>query len=218
MKRTNIIIAGVLCVAITLTVLFIYIYSASQTSDIDKLGTFFGGIGSVIIGLITTVLLIITLFKQEEAGQLQSIKNETDFLLELYNQMERDYDNIASTEHFRESRVTKRYQGQEAVNMFVHNDVFGANSKNLADYNDTFEASQIHGVLKSYNLIKKRNNKLPLSTTLQTLDDKMNIFYVSKLEYACSSFARAFRKADIILADKSKYLVEFYNIYKDIED
>src|SRR6218665_2193064 len=157
MKKTNILIVGALSAVVIISVLTIYIYTASQTSDIEKLGTFLGGIGSVIIGLITTVVLIITFFKQEEAGEAQNIKNETDFLLALYNQMERDYDNIVSTEHFPESRTTKRYQGQEAVNMFVHDYVFGDYPENLSDYSSAFEAAQIHGVLKSFSLIKKRN-------------------------------------------------------------
>lgn len=215
MKRTNILIVGAFCILVVGAVLTIYVYTVSQTTDIEKLGTFFGGIGSVVIGLITTILLIITFFKQEEAGELQNIKNETDFLLELYSQMERDHSNIYGK--YNRGKEVLRYHGQEALDEFVYNHVFGDYPENLSDYGNGFEAMQLHGVLKSFHLIKTRHKTLPASSTLEALEQKLNIFYHSKLKYTCECFAQAFIQHNSSSDSKSQFLLEFYEMYKDTQ-
>lgn len=214
MKKSNTIVVIILSIVIALFLLLMYVYTFSKTQDIDKLGTFFGGIGSVIIGLITTVLLLITMFKQDESGQIQNIKNETEFALALYNQMERDFEAFYSKYH--RGKEVLAYQGQEALNQFVHNYVYGNFPEHLSDYGGSFDAMQLHGILKSFHLIKTRTKEIPVSSTIETRQAKLDIFYVTRLEYTCKCFTNAFIEHNSVLDDKAKFVVAFYDLYKSI--
>lgn len=215
MKKTNLILYFLIAI-VALFILSIYLYSASLTTDIDKLGTFFGGVGSVLIGVITTILLLITMFRQEKSDQDDSIKNETEFILALYSQMERDYVNIYATYTRRPSNVVERYSGQEALNQFVFNHVLGDHPEHLNKYGQFFQADQLHGVTKSFDLLKERIASIPDNPTLATLNKKLDIFYVSKLDYSCRMFNQAFIKHGTVLDFQSQWIVEFYKKYKDL--
>jgi hypothetical protein len=213
MKKENSLIALILCTVIALFILAIYVYSASQTTDLAKLGSFFGGIGSVLIGVITTIVLIVTLFRQEKVNEDAAIKNESEFILSLYSQMERDFDNLYFK--YKQGGVTLTFKGQEALDENVLSNAFTDYPENLNRYQDSFTAMQLHGVLKSFDLIKSRCKSLS-PTLFNVLDDKLNIFYSAKLEHTCKCFNEVFIKNNTVLDDKAKYLVQFYNKHKDI--
>lgn len=148
----------------------------------SNIGSSIGGITAPIIGIISSILLYIALSKQVESNIDQRLKNESDIIFLLLNQL----DNEIETFYTKSTRGKEefKYTGIEGLNHFTRE--FRHNyDKEKFDFTFTafYEANQILLILKSFKLIEKRIKITTLSNDLKSIFiQKANLYYKCRLK------------------------------------
>ena len=148
----------------------------------DNIGDAVGGLTAPIIGIITSILLYITLSRQVESNVDQKLKNESDILFLLLNQL----DNEVSRFYYKYSRGDKefKFEGLHGMNEFAKDFVnYSFKSFNFT-FKALFEAKQFLLIIRSYELIEKRIQVSSLSDNLKPLfQAKLETFYDCVLKF-----------------------------------
>ncbi|APA92859.1 hypothetical protein [Myroides sp. ZB35] len=157
--------------------------SSDETSNI---GSTIGGITAPIIGIISSVLLFVTLYKQVESNANQRVKNESDLILLLMNQL----DSEISTFYFSytETKGTVKsdfnYYGLQAFHRFIQSlDTNYSMVSFKYTLGSFYQTKQILLIIRSFRLIEKRIEVAELTTEFKEIYiEKLNTIYDCKLK------------------------------------
>ena len=157
-------------------------YKNLNLTTTGSIGDSIGGMTAPVIGIISSILLYLTLSRQIETITDQKLKNESDIIFLLINQLDAE---IASfyTKKNHGSQIIK-YYGVEGLNHFT--DDFQSedysNESNIT-FKDFFESKQILLILKSFKLIENRIEIANLSYELKNLfKEKLHYFFECRLK------------------------------------
>jgi hypothetical protein len=161
-----------------------------------NIGSSLGGITAPIIGIITSVLLYITLNRQVESNSDQRLKNESDIIFLLLNQLENEMATFYYT--FTEKKQGSQeqehvYHGFQGLNEFVWQ---FTKERKLSDFNYTFKefyaSNQIQLLIRSYELIEMRIELSKISSDLKNMfHKKLRSFYDCRLKDALTQLGAA---------------------------
>ncbi|OCA80558.1 hypothetical protein BBH99_00200 [Chryseobacterium contaminans] len=166
--------------------------SGSDLSKGANVGTAISGILSPIIGVISIILLYLALSRQTESNIEQRLKNESDIIFTLINQMDdelqRFYTKISKTKGENKIELTER--GIEGLMYWSRQYKFDLTDDFFKDKEITFrsfyESHQIILLIKSFQLIERRIEIATLTDEIKRLfRDKLDSYYQSKLRLKC---------------------------------
>lgn len=200
-------------------------FSTDRTANI---GSTIGGITAPVLTIFSSYLLYMTLTRQTESNSQQRLKNESDMIFLLINQMDAELGSFYMKQT--KGTVVERLTGLEGLNDFARGYRFENNIDQFEGmpgftFKAWYEAGQIAVIVDTFNLIEQR-------IALSNLDDKtrnlfqlkLDSYYRGKLIIPFNSLASAFlldpHQMDY-LAQKIIDLVERKGrdeyFYKDIE-
>lgn len=147
-----------------------------------NIGSAIGGVTAPLIGIISSILLYMALTKQVESNIDQRVKNESDVIFVLINQLDTEISNFytKTTQGDKETKKT----GVEALNDFTMEFRYHY-LLNTFDFTFTafFEANQLLLIMRSYQLINKRIEIASLSKDIKALfQKKLDALYDCKLK------------------------------------
>jgi hypothetical protein len=185
-----------------------------SSSDKANIGSAIGGITAPIIGLFSTILLILTLNKQIDSYNDQKLKNESDIIFALINQLETELSNFYHTYTTRntskEGEVIKneiRMTGVEALNEWTRQ--FRRNHNSVKDtfkFGHFYQSNQLLLLIHSFQLVQKRIDIAFVRNDIQYLFlQKLNSFYECRLYYPLKKISEAMQiypSASDIISDE----------------
>jgi len=161
----------------------------------SNIGSALGGITAPVIGVVSTILLYLALTRQTQSNIDQRLKNESDIIFLLINQL----DNEISSFYFKytQGKEEKKFTGLEALNDFCRNYRHEYNIDQFKKEDFTFkgwyEAGQIVLAVETFNLIQKRIEISNLSQEMKELfAEKLRTYYQCKLRMPLNDLSDAF--------------------------
>jgi len=194
------------------------VISGFDLTEKDKLATAIGGLTAPIIGLISTILLYLALSKQTESNSEQRLKNETDMIFLLINQLDTEINSFTFTLiRTRNEIKTKEIEmGFVGIHMYCQscgdkNSGWGyALSSGGRRFDQIFETMQLMLILESYLIIEKRIQMANLkSDTKELLTSKLKLFYDLKLKDGLIILVRSFYRYKIDQQEVPKKIIDF---------
>lgn len=166
--------------------------SSQQTANI---GSTIGGITAPVLSIFSSYLLYMALTRQTESNIDQRLKNESDIIFLLLNQLDQELANFYLKQ--KQGNIELKLTGLEALNDFGRGYRYDYNIDQFADDGRTFkiwyEAGQIAVIIDTYNLIEKRIEISNLNSETKDLFLlKLDSYYQGKLELPFTSLSEAF--------------------------
>ncbi len=163
----------------------------------SNIGDAIGGITAPVIGVVSSILLYLALTRQTQSNIDQRLKNESDIIFLLINQLDNE---IAGFYHkYSQGKEEKKCTGLEGLNDYCRRYRYDYNNIEQFSNNDGFtfkgwyEARQIALIVHSYNLIEKRIEISNLSPAMRNLfSSKLKGYYDCKLSIPLKSLSEAF--------------------------
>ncbi|SDP86107.1 hypothetical protein SAMN05428975_3098 [Mucilaginibacter sp. OK268] len=182
-----------LILALSPAVIPFFDFSTQQTANI---GSTIGGITAPVLTIFTSYLLYITLTRQTESNTEQRLKNESDIIFLLINQMDSELDRF----YIKQTRgtVVEKYTGLEALNDFARGFRYDYNIEQFGNtqghsFKVWYEAGQLAVIIDTFNLIEKRIQLSNLNEETRYLFQlKLDSYYAGKLKIPLSSLSEAF--------------------------
>ena len=167
--------------------------STQQTANI---GTTIGGVTAPVLTIFSSYLLYIALTRQTESNLEQRLKNESDMVFLLINQLDNELDRFYIKQT--KGAVVEKYTGLEALNDFARGfryeydiEQFGVTPGHT--FKVWYEAGQIAVIIDTFNLIEKRIQLTNLNAETRSLFQiKLNSYYDGKLNIPLRSLSEAF--------------------------
>jgi hypothetical protein len=157
-------------------------HKSLNLTSTSNIGDSIGGITAPIIGIVTSILLYITLSKQVESNIDQRLKSESDIIFLLINQL----DNEVATFYtkFTQAKQEFKYTGVEGLNHFTREFRYEYDKRSFDfTFKAFYEANQILLILKSFKLIERRIELAALSNDLKMVfEQKLEIYFQCKLK------------------------------------
>jgi hypothetical protein len=160
------------------------ILQSYDLSNSSSIGDSIGGITAPVIGIISSILLYLALTKQTESNIDQKLKNESDLILSLFNQLDLELNSLYFK--FKNNNVEVKFNGLEALDEFAVRFGIAWNMDHFKEKFSSFKAfypsGQIIYLIDTINLIDERINSSTLSPEMKNLfKQKLISFYDSKL-------------------------------------
>lgn len=168
------------CFAATLLFTFPAFTSRLNLTSTGNIGSTIGGITAPVIGIITSIFLYLTLSRQIEANSEQRLKNESDIIFLLLNQL----NNEINMFYYKVSKSSTevKFTGIEALNEFAR--AFATFQSTNFSFKDFYQSGQVLIIIRSYKLIEERIKISNLSIEMKTLfQSKLLVFYDCILRY-----------------------------------
>lgn len=160
------------------------IFKSYDLSNSSSIGDSIGGINTPIIGIISSILLYLALSKQTESYIDQKLKNESDLILSLFNQLDLELNSLYFK--FKNNNDDVKFNGLEALDEFATR--FGISwninhfREKFSSFKSFYPSGQIIYLIDTINLIDERINSSTLSPEIKNLfKQKLISFYDSKL-------------------------------------
>lgn len=177
-------------------------------SSSGNVGDTIGGITSPIIGLISIILLYITLNRQIESIKDQKIKNESDIIFLLINQFEVEYNSFFLYKTV--LGVREKMTGFEGLTYLcdcIGSMASSSDNKKIGQY---YYTNQIICIIRSYKLIEERIELAAISAELkQVFLKKLQINYDSKLKDQLTNFIRIVNSTNFLKDEMSTEIEDF---------
>lgn len=149
-------------------------------TDKGIIGDAIGGITAPVLGIITSVFLYLTLTKQTEANESQRLKNESDLIFLLLNQLDNEINMFYNTSSTK--GVEKTYKGLEGMNTFAR--TFATMQISDFSFEKFYEASQFILVIRSFQLIDTRIDQADITDEMkQVFKNKLLALFDCVLKY-----------------------------------
>jgi hypothetical protein len=156
-----------------------------STDSKSNIGSAIGGITAPLIGIFSSVLLYLALTKQTQSNIDQRIKNESDIIFLLLNQLDNEISNLYFhfTENTGAAKTEFNYSGVQAFHIFVQQ----LNTKKLLTnfgytFNSFYQAKQVLLVIRSFVLVENRIELSEISRDLKAMFyQKLDLVYQCKL-------------------------------------
>jgi len=183
-------------------------------SENNGIGSSISGITAPIIGIISSVLLYLALTRQTESNVEQKLKNESDIIFMLLNQLENEFSNFYH--RVKINNVENKYDGLDGLNEFciriTKEQDYKVLERQIKSFKSFYESGQIILIIDSFNLIQKRIAISEISEEMKDLfSEKLNSFYESKLKENLEKLNVIFETHDFFKddwTDKIKKIVE----------
>lgn len=180
-------------------------------TETGNIGSTIGGITAPLLGIITTILLYITLNKQIDSITDQRIKNESDMIFLLLNQLDNEYNQfyLNSTSN----GVKEKTYGFEALTSYC----IAINKFHNLQYSfkEYYTTDQILLIIRSFKLIEKRIDLSLVSKDIKRLfNAKMEIFYSCRLRDPLSKLCQIFNTTEFLTDSATSEIEKFYNSRK----
>lgn len=152
-------------------------FSTAQTSNI---GSTIGGIMGPLVGVFSAYLLYEALTAQQEGNKAQRIKNDSDIIFMLINQIDKEYDSFSTST--RKSGAPVVLHGFEGLTRFAKRfESEGLDERELLHSN---EAVKLLYLLESFELINDRVQNLDLDPNTHFMfATQLKLYYRSKFQY-----------------------------------
>lgn len=196
--------------------------SVTDLSKEANVGTAISGILSPIIGVISIILLYLALSRQTESNIEQRLKNESDIIFALINQMDdelqRFYTKISRTKGENKIEFTER--GIEGLMYWSRQYKFDLTDEFFKDKEITFrsfyESHQIILLIKSFQLIERRIEIATLTDEIKKLfRDKLDSYYQSKLRLPLKYLSEGIEKFNQQEEEYPKLILKFITSQKN---
>lgn len=178
--RFTIILTGLCFLSITVFTLpaFFKVFNFSTTGNI---GDTIGGITAPIIGIISSILLYLALTKQTESNVNQQLKNESDIIFLLFNQLDSEINSFYYK--VKQGNEEKKYYGIEAINDFAREFRYHYLLKTFNfTFKNMYEGYQFLLLVRSFQLIEKRIEIAEISNEFRSLFlNKLSAIFECKL-------------------------------------
>lgn len=150
-------------------------FTTDRTANI---GTTIGGITTPVLTIFSSYLLYMTLTRQTESNLQQRLKNESDMIFLLINQLDAELGSFYMKQT--KGTVVERLTGLEGLNDFARgyrfeNNIDQFESMTGFTFKAWYEAGQIAVIVDTFNLIEQR-------IVLSNLDDKTRSLFQLKLD------------------------------------
>ncbi|MEM9833875.1 MAG: hypothetical protein AAF944_24810 [Bacteroidota bacterium] len=192
---------------IIITICFVSVFIFTLPTFIEQLdlttksniGSSIGGITAPVIGVISSILLYLALTKQTQSNIDQRLKNESDVIFLLLNQLHNETANFYY-KYSVNKKEEKRYTGIEGLNDFCRKyrheyNLTQFENKDSSTFKIWYESGQVVLLVESYNLIENRIEKAELSEDMKSLFlEKLKIYYECILKTPLSDLHYAFEK------------------------
>jgi len=175
----------VLCFISILLFNFPAFIDSFNLSEENGIGSSIGGITAPVIGIISSILLYLALTRQTESNVEQKLKNESDIILMLLNQLENELSNFYHKVKI--NNVENKYLGFDGFNEFciriARDQDYKVFERQIKSFKSFYESGQIILIIDSFNLIQKRIEISEISEEMKHLfTAKLNSFYETRLK------------------------------------
>ena len=206
------IILAIVLIIISLVLIYILtlpaIWGGFNLTNTSSIGETIGGITSPLLGIISVIFLYLTLNKQIDSSNDQKIKNESDIIFMLFNQLDKEYNQIYLYSNKGDERTRKI--GHEAITDYC-NSVFKFYSAKNKKWSKYYIADSIILVVRSFQLIEKRIELSPLEEELKKMfRNKLNTFYLCKLKDPLFKLTDLFKREESLKDEYTEEINEFY--------
>lgn len=191
---------------------FLERFNLTTTSNI---GSTIGGITAPVLGIISSLLLFIALIKQTTSEEKTRLKNESDIIFLLINQLDTEYNKFyyKFTQNKGNEKNEFIYKGTEGMNEFINSFCYKSLNINCS-WSELFQAKQISLLIKSFILIDKKIDSSQLDDSLKDLfQDKLKAVYICKFQEEIKLILNKCAQSNMsdILVEEMK---DFYNYYE----
>tara|TARA_R110000823_G_scaffold196975_1_gene328233 strand:- start:1973 stop:2551 length:579 start_codon:yes stop_codon:yes gene_type:complete len=178
-------------------------------SNTSSIGDTIGGITAPILGIISIVLLYITLNRQIDSINDQKLKNESDIIFMLLNQLENEYNQIYMSGTT--NKEPQRFYGHEALTKYT-NSVFKHYTAKDKKWSTYYISDSILLVIRSFKLVQRRIELSNLDKNLKSMfSDKLQTFFQMKLRDSIYKLSDLFSREPSLEDEYTRELTEFYN-------
>ncbi|WP_282055678.1 hypothetical protein [Maribacter luteus] len=178
-------------------------------TNTSGIGDTIGGITAPVLGIISIVLLYVTLNRQIDSINDQKLKNESDIIFMLLNQLESEYNQIYMSGTT--NNEPHRYYGHEALTKYS-NSVFKHYSQKDKKWSSYYISDSILLVIRSLKLVERRIELSNLDVELKSMfTDKLQTFYQMKLKDSLYKLSDLFSREPSLQDEYTIELTEFYN-------
>ena len=185
------------------------IWDRLNLTNTSSIGDTIGGITAPLLGIISTIFLYLTLNKQIDSINDQKLKNESDVIFMLINQLDSEYNQIYTTET--EKEVKYKIYGHEALTKYSDLVFKFYNEQDKRKFSDYHFSNELLLVIRSFKLIEQRIAMSNLSDDLKKLfSDKLQTFYLCKLNDSLFKFTDLFKR---VAALNDNYTIEIQEFY-----
>jgi HD-GYP domain-containing protein (c-di-GMP phosphodiesterase class II) len=143
-------------------------------SDKSNIGSAIGGLTAPVIGILTAILLYKAFMKQVQSNNDQKVKNESDIIFLLINQLNTEVEQFYHS--FSRGEKHYKYTGIEGLNKFIGS----LQEHDFNSFNHTFkayfEANHLLLLIRSYKIIEDRIKTAALSDDLKKVLELLKFF------------------------------------------
>lgn len=160
---------------------FVQIFDLSKNAK-SNIGSAVGGITAPVIGIFSSILLYLALTRQTQSNINQRLKNESDIIFLLLNQLDSEVASFYSK--YKQGKEEFKFYGLEGINEFTEEFRYNSDYNN-ADFTfkDLFESNQLLLIVRTYKLVEVRIKMSELSEDLKYLfQSKLNAFFDCKMK------------------------------------
>lgn len=158
-----------------------------STDNADHIGSAIGGITAPIIGIVSSLLLYLALSRQTESNIEQRLRNESDIVFLLLNQLDHEIDGFYTSQTKTSSAGVEKetLTGLAGLNVFTTRlrteyDLTGFEGT----FSDLFESGHILMISQSFNLVQSRIGISNLNVATKGLfQSKLETLYNCKLRH-----------------------------------
>lgn len=174
----------------------------------SSIGDTIGGITAPLLGIISIVFLYLTLNRQIDSINDQKLKNESDIIFMLLNQLENEYNQIYM--NGTTNGVTTKTYGHEALTKYA-NSVFNFyNPSEEKKFSTYYISDSILLVIRSFKLIEQRIQMSNSSAELKSMfTAKLQTFYQCKLQDSLYKLTDLFDRVEALNDDYTSEIKQF---------
>lgn len=184
------------------------------------IGDAIGGITAPLLGIISSVLLYLTLTRQTDSNEQQRLKNESDIIFMMINQLETElssYYYVITNTKGQEKNIL-RYYGLEGLHRLGSDSeilIKGISEDKDLSFKDIFQSGPVIMIADTVNLINARIEMSNLTNDLKKLfSDKVKSFYQCKLNISFTALSEALLKYKRANDSQGQKIIELVNRYK----
>jgi len=184
------------------------IWDRLDLTNTSSIGDTIGGITAPVLGIISIVLLYFTLNRQIDSINDQRLKNESDIIFMLLNQLDSEYNQI----YMRGTRENEpeMYYGHEALARYAKL-VFKGYSGRNKKWSSYYISDNIIMVIRSYKLVQRRIELSNLDDNLKSMfQDRLRSFYELKLKDSLGKLSDLFSREISLQDEYTKELTDFH--------
>lgn len=160
------------------------------------------------VTFVTAIFLFITLQKQIEAGREQRIKNDSDIIFLLINQLEVEYSNFTISYNQQtpnQARVQTNRYGYDAMSSYYKALKNDTRSGRLERIKNDLSTDDLLSLIRSFMLIRERVGQSTLSEDIKTLFyRKLSILYKTKFDFPMDCLITSLGSFEDPLVDEFK--------------